>query len=73
MSDILIPMTARAGEDKRESVVGRVHMTRSTIYALIKDGDFPAPIKVGASSLWPLSEIDDWIERKKRERMREVA
>jgi prophage regulatory protein len=38
-----------------------VHMGRSRVYALIDEGDFPPPIKIGRSSRWLKSEIDSWI------------
>lgn len=38
-----------------------VSMGRSRIYALINEGDFPPPIKIGKSSRWLKSEIDSWI------------
>lgn len=38
-----------------------VSMGRSRIYALIDEGDFPPPIKIGRSSRWLKSEIDSWI------------
>jgi prophage regulatory protein len=39
----------------------KVGMGRSRIYALIGDGNFPAPVKIGASSRWLVSEIDAYI------------
>lgn len=38
-----------------------VGMGRSRIYALIDEGEFPPPIKIGRSSRWLKSEIDSWI------------
>ena len=38
-------------------------LSRSTIYAKIKEGTFPAPKKVGAASRWSLRQIDDWVTR----------
>lgn len=38
-----------------------VAMGRSRIYALIDDGKFPSPIKIGRSSRWLKAEIDAWI------------
>ncbi len=32
------------------------------IYHLINEGKFPAPVKIGRSSLWRLSEINSWVE-----------
>ncbi len=41
-----------------ESITGH---RRSTIYAWIKDGRFPAPVKVGTfSSAWRKRDIDQW-------------
>jgi predicted DNA-binding transcriptional regulator AlpA len=38
--------------------------SRSSIYASIKDGKFPAPIKVGGrSSAWLKSEVLQWAQR----------
>lgn len=40
---------------------GYVSMGRSRVYALIYEGKFPPPIKIGRSSRWLKSEIDSWI------------
>ena len=37
---------------------------RSRIYALIAQGEFPAPVKVGKSSRWVRTEIDAWLNRQ---------
>lgn len=38
---------------------------RSAIYAKIKAGTFPAPVKLGErSSAWVSSSIDTWIEQQ---------
>ena len=34
----------------------------SFIYQLIKEGKFPAPVKIGTASRWKLSEIQAWIQ-----------
>jgi prophage regulatory protein len=39
----------------------KVRMGRSRIYALIGEGNFPAPVKIGASSRWIVAEIDAYI------------
>lgn len=36
----------------------RLQVSRATIYKMIKDGRFPAPIKLGKSSCWPNSAIN---------------
>ena len=32
------------------------------IYHLIKNEQFPAPIKIGHASVWRLSEINEWLD-----------
>jgi len=49
----LIPLS------QMESIVG---FKKSKIYALIDEGNFPKPIKVGRNSRWRSSEIEAWIE-----------
>lgn len=44
-----------------ELVSNYVSMGRSRVYALIDEGKFPPPIKIGRSSRWLKSEIDSWI------------
>ncbi|CAE6693271.1 hypothetical protein LMG22931_00475 [Paraburkholderia nemoris] len=39
-----------------------VGLSRSVIYARIKDRKFPAPIKLGYSSGWIEAEVQTWIE-----------
>jgi prophage regulatory protein len=41
----------------------KVRMGRSRIYALIGEGSFPAPVKIGTSSRWIAHEIDAYIEQ----------
>lgn len=33
-------------------------------YKLIKDGEFPKPIKLGRSSRWLKSEIEHWLQER---------
>ena len=47
-----------------------VYLKKSTIYALIKRGEFPPPIKLTArTSAWSESEILAWIDARARARM----
>jgi prophage regulatory protein len=40
----------------------RTGLSRSTLYAKIQRGEFPAPINLGARAVgWVSSEIEDWI------------
>jgi prophage regulatory protein len=43
----------------------RVGLSRSTIYRLLKDGAFPAPVRIGSRSVaWKSSEIDEWVNSR---------
>lgn len=45
-----------------QAVSQRTGLSRSKIYALVVDGQFPHPLKLGQRvSVWPASEIDSWI------------
>lgn len=74
MSDALIPMETPPIDPEHperyvvKGVRDRVGMHPATIYAEIKAGRFPKPVKLGRSSRWPESEIAAWIEARKRER-----
>jgi prophage regulatory protein len=40
-----------------------IKFSRQHRYRLIKAGQFPAPVKIGANTnAWPENEIDRWIE-----------
>ncbi|BFI59090.1 TPA: helix-turn-helix transcriptional regulator [Yersinia enterocolitica] len=39
-------------------------MTDKWFYKLIKDGDFPKPIKLGRSSRWFKSEVETWMQQR---------
>ncbi|HDM8383941.1 TPA: AlpA family transcriptional regulator [Yersinia enterocolitica] len=39
-------------------------MTDKWFYKLIKDGDFPKPIKLGRSSRWFKSEVEIWMQQR---------
>lgn len=39
-------------------VLRRVPMGKSAWYKAIKDGDAPAPVKLGGVAMWPEHEID---------------
>ena len=43
----------------------RVGLSRSTIYQLVKAGNFPSPVKIGArASAWLASEVDEWQQQR---------
>lgn len=46
----------------------RTGLARSSLYNLIKNGDFPKPIKLTKrTSVWSCQEVSEWIESKKAE------
>lgn len=49
--------------DKIMELTGK---SRPTIYRWIQSNQFPAPYKVGGSSLWKVSDYVEWAENLKR-------
>ncbi|MGO8778926.1 MAG: helix-turn-helix transcriptional regulator [Rhodomicrobium sp.] len=46
-------------------VLSRVGYSRSTIYALIKEGRFPQQVKIGPrASAWDEDEVQEWINSR---------
>lgn len=45
-------------------VLSRVGLGRSKVYQLIKEGQFPAPVKIGRSSLWLEQGVSAWINER---------
>lgn len=46
-------------------VMQRTGLSRSTIYAYMKYGNFPKPIPIGDRAVgWLESAIDEWIEQR---------
>lgn len=45
----------------------------STLYDMIRRGEFPAPIKLGRSSAWRESEVRQWIAARPAAQVRSVA
>ncbi|AVQ86876.1 Rha family transcriptional regulator [Plesiomonas shigelloides] len=39
-------------------------LTDKWFYKLIKDGEFPKPIKLGRSSRWLESEVETWLQTR---------
>ncbi len=47
---------------RREEVEQRTGMSRSTIYRLMREGDFPLPHRVGQRAVrWRESELEAWL------------
>jgi len=46
-------------------VMQRTGLSRSTIYARLRDGEFPSAIRLGPRAVgWLECEIEDWIEAR---------
>ena len=51
----------------RQEVEKRCRIARTTIYRLMRAGQFPEPIKIGPRAVrWPESEITSWVESRPR-------
>ncbi len=55
---------------KLRQVTEKAAISRSSLYAKVKQGKFPAPVKLGErASGWIEDEIDEWIEQIRLERV----
>ncbi|WP_082025026.1 AlpA family transcriptional regulator [Ruegeria sp. ANG-R] len=53
---------------RRPDVESLVGLSRSTIYAMIADGTFPKPIKLGKRAVgWRQSDVLTWLESRSNE------
>lgn len=47
----------------REQVQAMTHLSRSSIYVMMKDGTFPKPLKLGERRVaWRGSDLKAWLE-----------
>ena len=52
---------------RREEVEARCGIARTTIYRLMRAGQFPEPLQVGPRAVrWPASEIEAWLASRPR-------
>lgn len=51
-----------------DAVEDAIGLKKSKIYAMIDEGEFPRPVKLGAVNTWPASEVSAWINRRIAER-----
>lgn len=50
---------------RRREVERKIKLSRSTIYKLMADGEFPKPIKLGTRAVgWFESDIVDWLNQR---------
>ena len=54
---------------RRPEVEARTGLSRSTIYAMMAAGAFPAPVKLGLRAVgWSEAEIAAWLNNRKSSR-----
>lgn len=54
---------------RRSQLEEKLGLTRSTIYKLMQDNEFPRPIKIGRRAVgWPEKEVNAWLDAKFAER-----
>ena len=57
---------------RRTDVERRTHLSRASIYRLMRQGAFPEPIRLGGRTVrWRLSEIENWLASRPRATGRE--
>ena len=51
---------------RRSQVEDQIGLSRSSIYQMMSDGDFPLPIKIGKRAIgWKQQDIIDWLDNRK--------
>ena len=51
----------------RHQVEARCGIARTTVYRLMRSGQFPEPIRVGPRAVrWPAAEVEAWIRDRPR-------
>ena len=54
--------TTRTALLRRKQVEAQTGLARSTLYKLIGEGNFPAPVRItGKAVAWPSNLVDAWI------------
>lgn len=47
---------------RRNDVLEIIGLSRSTLYYLVRDGRFPAPISIGQRAIgWRLTDVNEWV------------
>lgn len=49
---------------ERDLLNGIVPFSSSTLWRLVKDGNFPAPSKFGGITAWKAADVNEWLESK---------
>ena len=54
---------------RRHQVQEQIGLSRSAIYHMMSEGDFPLPIKLGKRAVgWKQQDIIDWLDNRKHTR-----
>jgi len=51
---------------KSEQVAQKLALSQSQVFALMREGTLPAPVKVGSATRWLEHEIDEWLTQLPR-------
>lgn len=51
-----------------DAIEDRIGLKKSKIYDMIRHGEFPRPVKLGACNAWPENEVLAWIADRMAER-----
>ena len=54
----------------RKELLAKCNLSYPTIWALMREGTFPHSRAVGGKTVWIESEVDDWIARLPRRRLK---
>ena len=47
-----------------QQVAAKVNLTQNWIYARMKSGTFPNGVKIGSARLWPLEDVEAWLNSR---------
>ena len=61
------PVTPRDRLIRLPAVEQIVGFRKSQIYALLKIGGFPVPVRIGRMSAWPESAVHQWVQDRIQE------
>ena len=54
---------------RRPAVENRTGLSRSTIYLLMQNGQFPKPVSIGGRAVaWPEADVEAWLNARLAER-----
>ena len=47
-----------------KQVIRMINLTPAGIYARMKSGTFPNGVKIGSARLWPLEDVEAWLNNR---------